>query len=287
MAARRLQAIFSIILIRRRKDSLLNGKRLIELPPRTVSVVTLEFSEEEAAIYAFVEKKSQFVFNRFLQAGTVLKNYGHIFAMLTRLRQIAVHPCLIAQYASAFEVVDTRSPEMKSVVEQAAQAVSMEFVALVKKRLKQKAVDAIEAEKRLKGDASIDDECPICMDALSEEAVVAAPCAHFLYVLALPSLIQVNAALSPFQLSWYAPNALLHSPFFLTKITECITAHINKPRPEEEKDALCPMCRTAIFQDQIYTRKAYVTVLQGFAFIANNASIGLNQPTRNWESRTT
>lgn len=52
---------------------MLDGKRLIELPPKTVNLEKLKFSPEEREIYAMVETKSQEKFNRFLRAGTVLK----------------------------------------------------------------------------------------------------------------------------------------------------------------------------------------------------------------------
>ena len=54
LAVVRLQAIFSSFLLRRMKNSLLDGKRLIELPKKTVDLVKLEFSQEERDIYTMV-----------------------------------------------------------------------------------------------------------------------------------------------------------------------------------------------------------------------------------------
>ena len=69
----------------------LDGRPLIELPPKEISVVKLEFTPEEREIYHMVrnagfesecscaeriwqvEAKSQAIFNRFLRTGTVLK----------------------------------------------------------------------------------------------------------------------------------------------------------------------------------------------------------------------
>lgn len=36
------------------KNSMLDGKRLIELPDKTISLIKLEFSEEEREIYKMV-----------------------------------------------------------------------------------------------------------------------------------------------------------------------------------------------------------------------------------------
>jgi SNF2 family DNA or RNA helicase len=54
LAVTRLQAIFGSFLLRRLKNSLLDGKRLIELPKKTVDLVKLEFSQEEREIYTMV-----------------------------------------------------------------------------------------------------------------------------------------------------------------------------------------------------------------------------------------
>ena len=58
LAVVRLQAIFSSFLLRRMKNSLLDGKRLIELPKKTVDLVKLEFSQEERDIYTMVSLSS-------------------------------------------------------------------------------------------------------------------------------------------------------------------------------------------------------------------------------------
>jgi len=94
LATDRLQTIFKTTLLRRNKDTVLDGKKLITLPPKSVELVKLEFCPEEREIYNVVslaphrspprsqrdlqvESKSQQIFNRFLRAGTVLKNYHY------------------------------------------------------------------------------------------------------------------------------------------------------------------------------------------------------------------
>jgi hypothetical protein len=51
LASNKLQAIFATSLLRRKKDSMLDGKRLIELPDKTVDLLKLKFSGEERAVY--------------------------------------------------------------------------------------------------------------------------------------------------------------------------------------------------------------------------------------------
>jgi SNF2 family DNA or RNA helicase len=58
LATNKLQAIFATILLRRKKDSMLDGKRLIELPDKAVDLLRLDFSEEERAIYNMASSAS-------------------------------------------------------------------------------------------------------------------------------------------------------------------------------------------------------------------------------------
>lgn len=50
----RLQKVMTMFLLRRKKDSQLDGKNLIELPSKEVVLLRLEFSEEEREIYSMV-----------------------------------------------------------------------------------------------------------------------------------------------------------------------------------------------------------------------------------------
>lgn len=56
-------------MLRRHKESKLNGRRLLELPPKTEELVELEFSPEERMIYDSVETRMRIRFNQFLRQG--------------------------------------------------------------------------------------------------------------------------------------------------------------------------------------------------------------------------
>jgi hypothetical protein len=62
LATDRLQTIFKTALLRRNKDTVLDGKKLITLPPKTVELVRLEFCPEEREVYTAVSM----VFHDFL-----------------------------------------------------------------------------------------------------------------------------------------------------------------------------------------------------------------------------
>lgn len=53
-AVARLQKVMATFLLRRKKDSKLDGKNLVELPEKKIELVKLEFSQEEREIYAMV-----------------------------------------------------------------------------------------------------------------------------------------------------------------------------------------------------------------------------------------
>ena len=54
VAVARLQSIMNTFLLRRKKDSMLDGEILVNLPPKKVELIKLEFSEEEREIYNMV-----------------------------------------------------------------------------------------------------------------------------------------------------------------------------------------------------------------------------------------
>lgn len=54
LAVARLQKVMVLFLLRRKKDSKLDGKNLIELPEKKIELIRLEFSEEEREIYNMV-----------------------------------------------------------------------------------------------------------------------------------------------------------------------------------------------------------------------------------------
>jgi hypothetical protein len=59
-------------MMRRHKDSELNGQRLLNLPPKKTTEMNIVFSDEERAIYDQVEKQMQVRFGKFHKAGEAL-----------------------------------------------------------------------------------------------------------------------------------------------------------------------------------------------------------------------
>jgi len=86
-ASKKVQAILKLVLLRRNKDSELNGKRLLNLKPMYVHEEPVILSEDERNIYAYIEGKSQQQLSKYIREGTVMKNYAHVLVLLLRLRQ--------------------------------------------------------------------------------------------------------------------------------------------------------------------------------------------------------
>lgn len=91
----KLQALFRSFTLRRTKDSRLDGKPIIQLPPRFDKPSFVDFNDEQRAFYKALEVRQQLKFNKYLINGAVMKNYIHILILLLRLRQACDHPFLL------------------------------------------------------------------------------------------------------------------------------------------------------------------------------------------------
>lgn len=84
--------------LRRTKAYILDGKKIIELPPREVKVYESDLNQEEREFYLTLFQRAQFQFNSYVKAGTVMKNYHAVLAWILRLRQACCHPSLMFAY---------------------------------------------------------------------------------------------------------------------------------------------------------------------------------------------
>ncbi|XP_076952691.1 helicase-like transcription factor CHR28 isoform X2 [Bidens hawaiensis] len=96
----KLQAVLKAILLRRTKSDLIDGKPIINLPPKTIKLTPIDFSPEERAFYQKLEAESRSRFKAYAAAGTLSQNYANILLMLLRLRQACDHPLLVKGFTS-------------------------------------------------------------------------------------------------------------------------------------------------------------------------------------------
>ncbi|CAE6346188.1 unnamed protein product [Rhizoctonia solani] len=108
-AMKRLHVVLKAIMLRRTKDMTINGAPLLNLPGRNVETVMCEFDEDEQAFYQALEQKTELTLNKFIKAGTVMKNYTSVLLLLLRLRQACDHPSLVSKdFQKDLEAVESR-----------------------------------------------------------------------------------------------------------------------------------------------------------------------------------
>jgi len=87
---RKLKALLQAVCLRRLKVDVLKN-----MVGKKIYLIEDEFTKEERDFYNATEQQEQIKFSKFVQAGTVMKNYAHVLVMLLRLRQAANHPHLM------------------------------------------------------------------------------------------------------------------------------------------------------------------------------------------------
>ncbi|KAF9691927.1 hypothetical protein EKO04_009833 [Ascochyta lentis] len=168
-AMQRVQVLLKSLMLRRQKDSLVDGHIVCKLPPKHLSKEPVEFSDEEMEIYKALETKSQLQLNKYLEKGTLSANYANVLVLLLRLRQACCHPHLIK---------DLSQPATESIAEDdllsRAQALTEDVV------------------NRLKVAESF--ECPICFEADLNPTIIV-PCGHTVCGECVQKLIDPNRAI--------------------------------------------------------------------------------------------
>ncbi|XP_024402469.1 helicase-like transcription factor CHR28 isoform X2 [Physcomitrium patens] len=148
---KKLQAILKPVVLRRTKTSLLDGKPIVNLPPRIVKLQQAEFSLDERSFYENLEIESREQFQMYAAAGTVQNNYVNILWMLLRLRQACDHPMLVKKCAKG----------------EAFQKTTIDAVRKLPLSLRSELIQCLEGGRTI---------CHVCQDA-PEDPVVSI-CAH-------------------------------------------------------------------------------------------------------------
>ncbi|KAF2622968.1 hypothetical protein BU25DRAFT_479523 [Macroventuria anomochaeta] len=151
-AMQRVQVLLKSLMLRRQKDSIIDGKIVCKLPPKHLSKETVEFSDEEMEIYKALETKSQIQLNKYLEKGTLSANYANVLVLLLRLRQACCHPHLIK---------DLSQPATENIAEDDLLS-----------RAQALAPDVIMRLQIAEGF-----ECPICLEADLNPTIIV-PCGH-------------------------------------------------------------------------------------------------------------
>ncbi|KDQ15470.1 hypothetical protein BOTBODRAFT_31794 [Botryobasidium botryosum FD-172 SS1] len=182
-AGRRAQVVLGSCLLRRTKTMTLEGKPIIQLGPKSIEFVYLDFSEDERQIYRAVEERAAQKVSKFIKEGTYVKNYQYILVMLLRLRQVCSHPRLItAQQGGLIDGADVHvvvdSTEAAEGRKKADQELGSQFTARMKERFRARYRERVVAEQNGSAEAEDPDaECPICSEAYTDNGRLTS-CGH-------------------------------------------------------------------------------------------------------------
>ncbi|KAK7612176.1 SNF2 family N-terminal domain-containing protein [Phyllosticta paracitricarpa] len=149
----KLRTLLKATLLRRTKDSIVDGGPILRLPPKTISVDTVDFDEDQREFYKAIEHRTQLRFNKYLREGTVGTQYTQILVLLLRLRQACCHPNLIRDFAEKIPT-DLNNNDLS------------EFAAKL----------SPDVVRRIKGENGAF-SCPICLDGTANPAIFF-PCGH-------------------------------------------------------------------------------------------------------------
>lgn len=150
-----LRVLVKSVCLRRTKESKLDGEPILQLPPKVIDKVHVVFSEGENEMYQTLNASTQNQVTRYLDAGTLGRNYSTVLVLLLRLRQACCHPHLMQGFS-------TEVPTTISGVDLVANA---------------KLLSTAVADRLKNNEGEDDGTCPICMDSV-ENAVIYIPCGH-------------------------------------------------------------------------------------------------------------
>ncbi|KAG6873427.1 hypothetical protein C0995_015852 [Termitomyces sp. Mi166 len=155
-----LRALMSHVCIRRTKemqDS--SGNPLIPLPPVEMIIVPVTLTDEARTLYDEVEQVSKQRFEQYMRGGANPVVQANVLSMLTRMRQLALHPGLIPPHY----LEDLRT---KGAIEE-----------LTNRQVTKLTPEEISRLKGLLARALEDfEECPICFSVLNEARITS--CGH-------------------------------------------------------------------------------------------------------------
>ena len=168
----RLQVLMDTICLRRTKrDHGPDGKLLVSLPSKKILVRKVDMSEDEKLCYGLYSKGAQDIVNRYQNSGDLLRNFAHIFALMTRMRQLCCHREIIREvdWTEALKDKDGLSKQLSGFLgKESTDDKENNEGTDSEKRLMMQLRDLIRS--------GVSDDCSICLDDLNLPVIT--PCAH-------------------------------------------------------------------------------------------------------------
>ncbi|KAK7953055.1 hypothetical protein PG988_013749 [Apiospora saccharicola] len=166
-AMRRLRALIWSFTMRRSKNSVLDGQRILNLPTKEIIEVKAEFNEDQAKFYNDLEATHRQKFENYSNSRSKKKNYMFILVLILRLRQVCSHPHLIKN----FGIPDGAELDSDGMIELALD-------------LSPAVVEQVCSQPSF--------QCLIC-DELTLDPMIIAPCGHHICCQCFTAVMQVSA----------------------------------------------------------------------------------------------
>ncbi|KAG2129835.1 SNF2 family N-terminal domain-containing protein [Suillus bovinus] len=167
-----LRALMSHACIRRTKEMQdKSGKPLVPLPPVDMTVIPVPLGDEARALYDAIGSVSQQRVEKYMnqQGGITTAFTTNVLSMLTRLRQVALHPGLLPPNY----LEQLRATEDDEETARVALPITQDQRRLLQSLL----AKAIEDSE----------ECPICFDVLNDPRITA--CSHYFCLACISEVI--------------------------------------------------------------------------------------------------
>ena len=97
VAFSKLQLLMKVFTLRRTKADIVDGKPIIQLPPRTEEIRLLQLDSKERKLYDEVHRRGKLFFESLKAGGldAVMKNYIQILTAILMMRQACLHPSMV------------------------------------------------------------------------------------------------------------------------------------------------------------------------------------------------
>lgn len=209
-----LQAILSTIMLRRTPDTVINGKRILDLPPKEIVTIEEKLPAEEQHFMKDLKNRVSLRLNEAQAQHDAFRTYAHAFEMLVRCRQACLHRNIVIESLrakmglsgtseGALEALEKhkqaherrqeqendtaakeelarlqaelKQEEAKLKVERATEAQLADFLKLLKKKLVSSEFGATVIES-INNKSAFEAECIVCLEPMTIPSIL--PCAH-------------------------------------------------------------------------------------------------------------
>eukprot|EP00742_Colponemidia_sp_Colp-10_P015078 GILJ01017187.1.p1 GENE.GILJ01017187.1~~GILJ01017187.1.p1 ORF type:complete len:488 (+),score=75.90 GILJ01017187.1:115-1578(+) len=225
-----LQAILSTIMLRRTPDTVIDGKKILDLPPKEIITIVDKLPTEEEQFMKDLKNRVSRRLNDAQMANDAFRTYAHAFEMLVRCRQACLHRNIVIESLRAkMGMIGTRTgaeaeldahkyalvtqqaqeakekeraelaqvkaelklQEAKLKAEMATEEQLSNFVKLMKKKfLAPNSEFALTVIESITSKSAFEIECIICMDDMAVPTLL--PCGHIYCKECIKSCIEVS-----------------------------------------------------------------------------------------------